>query len=242
MPTRMIREGLLDSERYARVSDAARLLFVHLMLLADDFGCVSVSATFLRRRCFYDSPSDERIARLICELVDVDLIRTYEIDRACLAFIPKFRQRLYRSTLKHAMPPESLYKDDLDALEKFNEIKKDKLKTPVVAPEYPVLPPPEVKRSEEKEALSGARLVLEYLNLLAGRSFEAVPANLELISSRLKDGASVEQCKAVVSCKVKQWKGTEWAKYLRPATLFNRTKYAQYVGEIGAAPERQVSI
>ena len=152
MPTRMIREGLLDSDRYGRVSDAARLLFVHLMLLADDFGCVSVSATFLRRRCFYDSPSDERIARLVCELVDVDLIRTYEVDRACLAFIPRFRQRLYRSTLKHAIPPAALYQDDDDAAEKFKEISKEKQETPVLPPESPVLPPPEVKRREEKQA------------------------------------------------------------------------------------------
>lgn len=151
MPTRMIREGLLDSDRYARVSDASRLLFVHLMLLADDFGCVSVSATFLRRRCFYDSPSDERIARLVCELVDVDLIRTYEVERTCLAFIPKFRQRLYRSTLKHAIPPESLYQDDSDAAEKFNEIRKEITKTPVLPPGLPVLPPPEVKRSRSEE-------------------------------------------------------------------------------------------
>lgn len=149
----MIREGLLDSDKYARISDAARLLFFHLMLLADDFGCVSVSATFLRRRCFYDTPSDERIARLICELVDVDLIRTYEVDRACLAFIPRFRQRVYRLTLKHAMPPESLYLDDVDANEKFNKFKQDSIKTPVVPPGKPVVPPPEVevKRTKQPE-------------------------------------------------------------------------------------------
>lgn len=157
MPSRMIREGVLDSDKYARISDAARLLFFHLMLLADDFGCVSVSAAFLRRRCFYDSPSDERIARLICELVDVDLIRTYEVDRACFAFIPRFRQRLYLSKLKHPMPAESLYSDDVDAVEKFNRFKKDGVKTPVVPPGLPratpVVPPleVEVKRTKQPE-------------------------------------------------------------------------------------------
>lgn len=160
MPTRMIREGLLDSERYASVSNEARLFFVHLMLLADDFGCVSLSPAYLRRRCFYDSPTTERMARLISELSDADLIRTYEVDRHALAFIPRFGQRLYRATLKYAIPPEQLYADDSDALNKFNEIKNKTLKTPVVPRATPGTPPPEVElklNRSRKETRRGAR-------------------------------------------------------------------------------------
>ena len=135
MPTRMIREGLLDSERYASISNDGRLFFHHLMLLADDFGCVSLSPAFLRRRCFYDAPTNERISRLICELADADLIRTYDADRHALAFIPRFRQRLKRATLKYAIPPEQLYSDDDDALQKFSAIKREAQKSPAVGPE-----------------------------------------------------------------------------------------------------------
>lgn len=151
----MIREGLLDSERYWSVTIEAQRMFFHMLLLADDFGCISVSPTFLRRRCFSDSPTVERIAKLLTELIDVDLIRTYEVDRACLAFIPRFKQRLYRSTLKHAIPPESLYQDDEDAREKFSAINKDSKKTPVVPPEQhgnsTGTAPPEEKRREVEE-------------------------------------------------------------------------------------------
>jgi hypothetical protein len=77
MPSRLIRESLLDSERYWSVTIEARQMYLHMLLLADDFGCISVSPTFLRRRCFNDSPSHERIAKLLNELNDADLIRLY---------------------------------------------------------------------------------------------------------------------------------------------------------------------
>ena len=76
-----------------------------------------------------------------------------------------------------------------------------------------------------------AALVLTYLNEQAGRDYRPVNGNLSLIAARLKEGASVEDCKAVIDRKVGEWKGGEMDKYLRPATLFNSLKFAQYQGE-----------
>lgn len=163
MGSRMIRDGLLDSDRYWSVSTDARQMFVHLLLLADDFGCVSLSATFIRRRCFNDAPSHERIAKLINELSDADLVRPYEVDRGCYGFIPRFKQRLQRSTLKHPKPPEWLIEGDPHAVEMFNKISKE-TKNPSVDQPLPnvdqpgstVGQPPEVKRREEKNNNSRA--------------------------------------------------------------------------------------
>lgn len=123
-------------------------MFFHMLLLADDFGCISVSPTFLRRRCFSDSPTVERIAKLLTELIDVDLIRTYEVERTCLAFIPRFGQRLQRDTLKHLAPPETLYQDDAEAAQKFLRIKNKTQKPTVLQPLETVGQPPEEKRRE----------------------------------------------------------------------------------------------
>ena len=157
MPTRMIREGLLDSERYAQLSDQGKLFFHHLLLLADDFGCLSLSPAYLRRRCFYDGPSNERIAKLICELVDVDMLRTYEVDRRALAFIPKFGQRMRVDKPKYPFPPVSLYSDDLEALNKFNNmIAKMSDKCPTDAGQMPDKCPPEEKLNRIEEKLKGS--------------------------------------------------------------------------------------
>lgn len=76
--------------------------------------------------------------------------------------------------------------------------------------------------------------VLEYLNLKASRNYQPVKANLSLIGSRLAEGASVTECMRVIDAKVTDWSAKpEMQQYLRPATLFNATKYAQYVGALG---------
>jgi hypothetical protein len=123
MPNRIIRESLLDSSRYLSVDEGAQLLYTHLLLLADDFGCLSLEYSFIGRRCFVNRPTAERLDRLVAQLVDVDLIRIYEHRNLRFAFIPRFRQRLKRDTLKNPQPPEELLADDFDAQEKFNLLK-----------------------------------------------------------------------------------------------------------------------
>jgi len=78
-----------------------------------------------------------------------------------------------------------------------------------------------------------AKQVLSFLNAKTGRSFRTVEANLSLIKSALKSGATLEECKGVIARKVREWKGTDYEKYIRPATLFNKTKFEQYIGEQG---------
>ena len=95
-------------------------------------------------------------------------------------------------------------------------------------------------RPEKKKSIVGQRpdalQVLGFLNEKTGRNYEPVPANLELICARLAEGATVEDCRAVIAKKSRDWATDEkMAQYLRPATLFNRTKFAQYKGELEAA-------
>jgi len=94
------------------------------------------------------------------------------------------------------------------------------------------------KRREE------AAQVIEFLNGKTGRSYEANGPNLEFVLARLKDGATVEDCRAVVAKKCREWAADEkMANYLRPATLFNREKFASYRGELSApVPELKVAM
>ena len=97
--------------------------------------------------------------------------------------------------------------------------------------------PLEEKRREQilqrrEEAVS----VIEFLNAKAGRSYEAEGVNLEFVLARLKEGATVDDCRAVVAKKCREWLNDEkMNQYLRPATLFNREKFASYKGELLAA-------
>jgi uncharacterized phage protein (TIGR02220 family) len=51
----------------------------------------------------------------------------------------------------------------------------------------------------------------------------------KLIKERLKDGATLEDCLKVIETKNKEWKGTEFFKYMTVDTLFNKTKFEKYL-------------
>lgn len=94
------------------------------------------------------------------------------------------------------------------------------------------------EETETEKALSGnpdCLEILNYLNEKTGKHFKPVIVNLELIRSRLKEGRTIEDLKRIVDLKTAEWIGTDQEKYLRPETLFNRTKCAQYEGETKAS-------
>lgn len=81
-----------------------------------------------------------------------------------------------------------------------------------------------------KEHKEIAEKVLEYLNSKAETTFSVkLGSNTELISARLKEGYTIQDLKLVIDKKVKDWKGTDWAKFLRPNTLFAKTKIENYL-------------
>lgn len=88
------------------------------------------------------------------------------------------------------------------------------------------------KKNEYKER---AAEVIAFLNEKAGRNFDGNGANAQHVIARLKDGETVDDMRAVVAKKCREWKGDpKMDAYLRPETLFNRTKYASYKGELSA--------
>jgi uncharacterized phage protein (TIGR02220 family) len=76
--------------------------------------------------------------------------------------------------------------------------------------------------------------VLAFLNEKAGRRYRESRPNMAFIEARLREGATVTECRQVIVKKCREWLNTEQALYLRPATLFNATKFSQYQGELVA--------
>ena len=91
----------------------------------------------------------------------------------------------------------------------------------------------EKRREEEKHMLSAVE-VIDYLNVKAGRNFDAVESNTKFIVARMREGTPVEKLKAVIDAKVTEWlHDSKMSQYLRPATLFNAEKFGQYSGSLG---------
>ncbi len=74
-----------------------------------------------------------------------------------------------------------------------------------------------------------ALMVLEYLNLKAQRGFQPNSASLKFIRARLSEAdVTFSGVCRMIDRQVKLWHGTQMQEYLRPATLFNATKFQSY--------------
>lgn len=99
-------------------------------------------------------------------------------------------------------------------------------------------PEPKPRKSRTLSGKPDAIEVLKFLNLKANRNYEPVPANLEMIQARLAEGFTLAQLRQVVAKKCREWLADDkMAEYLRPKTLFSRTNFANYAGELVDAAE-----
>lgn len=117
MPNRIIRDAILDSDRYHGLThNDERLLFVELLLLADDFGLVPLNPAFLRRRTTpCTSKTAGQLAGMVSALADADLVRTYQSEGGgVFGYIPRFNGHPRAHKPKWPLPPSG---------EGFNEIR-----------------------------------------------------------------------------------------------------------------------
>lgn len=118
MPNRVLRDDILNSERYWSLSsDSCRMLFIHLVLRADDLGLFRAANYTIRATCFgVTAPSPEATAKMLTELNDADLIRMYKANGADYGMIPRFGQRLRILKPRYPLPPDELMDSEIKEL------------------------------------------------------------------------------------------------------------------------------
>lgn len=75
--------------------------------------------------------------------------------------------------------------------------------------------------------------VLEHLNNITGRSFKQTK---DIEACLKREGCSVDDCKAVIDCKAKEWVGTEMERHLNATTPFRPSHFSVYLDEANAGP------
>lgn len=105
MADRILRDELWQSERFLGLStDTARLSFVRFVSLADDFGNFEGGQRRLFRtlQACTQVKTIEASTSIIDELMQVDLLRRYEVDSMEYFHIPRFRS--HRQYLSRRYP------------------------------------------------------------------------------------------------------------------------------------------
>lgn len=222
---RTIKPEFFTSEDVIALQPYARLLFIALWCEADREGRLLWKPQTFKIRYL---PADTVDIGVLCaEIVTRKLVRLYGNG---LAFIPSF------STHQHVNPRESASRLPAPAKTKNDATGTRELCVSDVQVGR------EGKEGDIHASQDAAQSILEYLNQKAGKTFRAVKANLTVIDARLKEGATADDCKAVIDAKVGQWAADpKMQQYLRPETLFGATKFQQYVGSLNAQQHEEES-
>jgi hypothetical protein len=116
MPTRLIREGYLDSERISKAGEKAEVLFIRLMLVADDYGRFDGRVSVICRRCWPlgepTDPTEIDVTERLSQLATAGLLIQYEHQGKPFIYIPKFKQRTRATKSKYPEPPAGYPQDD----------------------------------------------------------------------------------------------------------------------------------
>ena len=89
---------------------------------------------------------------------------------------------------------------------------------------------------------SVAEDIVTFLNSVTGSNYRSTTDKTrKLIAARLAEGFTIDDFKAVITKKAKEWQGTDMAQYLRPETLFG-TKFEGYLNQPEVKNDRRSPI
>lgn len=113
MPTRIIRDGILTSERVNLLSANAELFYRRLMSVADDYGRFSANLMLLRASCYplkLDSVKEDSIKKHLAECVGAGLIVLYTFEGKPYLEMQDFGQRINGKS-KYPPAPDEFHRE-----------------------------------------------------------------------------------------------------------------------------------
>jgi len=112
MPTRLLREGIVNSERMETLTPEAEVLFYRLLVVADDLGLMDARPAVIRSRCFAlrEELPKARIVAWLQELVTAGMVVCYFADGKPYLAIQRWEQR-QRSHAKYPTPDGRTFVD-----------------------------------------------------------------------------------------------------------------------------------
>lgn len=236
---RTIKPEFWTSGQVVDCSLIARLMFIGIWNFCDDHGVHPASVKRLKMEVFpSDSIADAELQAMIDELVAAGLLYAYQVDGKAYWQVTGWaaHQKIDKPTYRHPLPAQ--VKVANSTIPRRVVAEQSSSTRRIVDEQSASTRRRNGKESKGSKTMSGtpdAIAILDYLNERTGSRFKPLDANVSLIEARLRD-SSIDECRAVIDAKVTAWlHDDKMREYLRPATLFNATKFANYVGELGSS-------
>lgn len=219
----MFAKTIVLSDAFLDMPMSARCLYFTLGMLADDDGFVNQPKSIMRQ-C---GASDDDMKVLLAK----KFVLAFENG---VIVIKHWRINNY---LRNDRYKETVYKDEADLLtveengsytlgipnSGIPSIDKNRLDKKSIDTYSADSETKKSKFSEETEE------IISYLNSKAGTHYRNVDSNRKLITARMKEGYTVDDFKTVIDKKCDEWKGTDMQQFIRPVTLFQASKFENYL-------------
>lgn len=112
MPNRLLKEGIVDSEKINQLSAQAEVFFYRLLVVSDDFGRMDGRTCILKARCFpLKDYANNEIEEFLLQLKTAKLLFTYEIKGMLYIQLNNWSQR-QRSHGKYPPPIDGQLSDN----------------------------------------------------------------------------------------------------------------------------------
>lgn len=246
MPNRILREGILTSERVAKLVAHEEVFYRRLMSVVDDYGRFYGMPALILAACYplaLKRVSEEDVQQMTSACVAADLLTLYRLGGKDYIELRDFKQQVRAKASRFPDPCAAGATQLLSTRQASAHLDVSVFGVVSVGventlggkpPDPAVDKPPAKPMTAYQTAEATAKQVIAYLNLKAGTKYQGGKPQVKFIIRRiLDDGATTEQMRKVIDAKVIEW-GTdaEQRKYLAPDTLFNATKWAKYVGQL----------
>jgi uncharacterized phage protein (TIGR02220 family) len=235
---RTIKPEFWTSGQVVDCSLIARLMFIGIWNFCDDHGVHPASIKRLKMEVFpSDSITDCELLAMIDELLVAGLLYAYQVDGKGYWQVTGWatHQKIDKPTYRHPLPVTREKVANSRSTRRMVAEQSASIRR-ILDEQSTSTRLRNGKESKGSNTLSGSPdviAVLDYLNEKTGKRYRAVNANVSLIAARLRE-STIDECRAVIDAKVEAWQHDDkMRQYLRPATLFNATKFANYVGELG---------
>lgn len=154
MPTRILRDGILTSERVNSLDWEAEVFYRRLLSVGDDFGLFDARAAILRPSLYplkLDQMRETNIQRCLNDCAAAGLVRLYEVNGKQYGVIVNYGQRIRKeSKPRYPVTPEvaELFSD----FQQVAELRGDSRRSAAVCGEPPLKTKAETKDQEKTKA------------------------------------------------------------------------------------------
>lgn len=249
MPNRIIKESVCTSDSIDQLTWFEEVLFYRLMVSCDDYGRFDGRIAVIKNRLFplKETLTSDKVANALKRLSEVGLVCLYTVEGKPYLYLPTWE---HHQTIraKKSKYPEPVCEEETSEIIcmqmnanvpviQSNPIQSESNPNPIRNTEIPADEPKENKSKYSAECEE----IISYLNSKAGTHYRNVDSNRKLITARMKEGYTVEDFKTVIDKKCDEWKGTDMQQFIRPVTLFQASKFENYMNA-PAKPKKQASI